>query len=233
MTHSHGQRVRRMTRTSTRPPGYIAPLRFRSLTPLYDIAFHLVMRESAWREPLIAAVAPMPGDRILDFGTGTGSTAVALVARSPEAYVVGVDPDHEALFIGLLKVTARRLANVELVRTDSRYLPLAAGSFDKVVSSLVFHHLQPDEKIRSARELLRVLRHGGSLHVADFDKPEGWRERAMFSAVRWLDGESNVRPHADGSWVAALAEGGFANVRRISSYPVAVGRIALVCAKKP
>jgi ubiquinone/menaquinone biosynthesis C-methylase UbiE len=44
-------------------------------------------------------------------------------------------------------------------------------SLDRVVSSMVFHHLNRENKVRALKEIFRVLRPGGELHIADFGKP--------------------------------------------------------------
>jgi ubiquinone/menaquinone biosynthesis C-methylase UbiE len=58
-------------------------------------------------------------------------------------------------------------------------LPYADGSIDRVLSTLMIHHLKTPDKERTAREIYRVLRSpdpssgkpGGQLHIIDFGKP--------------------------------------------------------------
>jgi len=55
-------------------------------------------------------------------------------------------------------------------------LPYPDNSFDRVVSSLVFHHLTRENKIHSLKEVFRVLKPQGELHVLDFGK-DGSQDR--------------------------------------------------------
>nr|WP_090339058.1 class I SAM-dependent methyltransferase [Mycolicibacterium malmesburyense]CRL67164.1 methyltransferase [Mycolicibacterium malmesburyense] len=42
-----------------------------------------------------------------------------------------------------------------------------SGSFDRVLSSMMWHHLDDDVKDAAAEEIFRVLRPGGELHLVD------------------------------------------------------------------
>ena len=119
----------------------------------------------AVHQHLIRVLAPGPGMRFLDVGTGAG--AVARRAAREGAEVVGVDPAA-----GLVE-TARRLAaeagvDVRFDVGDAESLPYEDSSFDAVASSmgLIF---APDHA-RVAAELARVTRPGGRVALS------AWKE---------------------------------------------------------
>ena len=65
-------------------------------------------------------------------------------------------------------------------------LPYGDASFDSVVSSLFFHHVDRDLKERSLREAFRVLRPGGLLVVADMHIPRTFMGKLLSYGARWF-----------------------------------------------
>jgi ubiquinone/menaquinone biosynthesis C-methylase UbiE len=64
---------------------------------------------------------------------------------------------------------ARRIGlDLQLDRGFANQLPYPEASFDRVLSALMFHHLDVTTRVKALREMLRVLRSGGSLHLVDF-----------------------------------------------------------------
>jgi ubiquinone/menaquinone biosynthesis C-methylase UbiE len=82
------------------------------------------------------------------------------------AEVFGLDADAEAL-----KLTRTKLEEVgvelQLDQGLASALPYAGEWFDRVLSSLCFHHLASELKLEAMGEVLRVLRPGGEFHIAD------------------------------------------------------------------
>lgn len=136
------------------------------LLPLYDPLLRLMGGDRV-RAALIEQIALQPGDRVLDLGCGTGSLAIQLLGSCPQARVCGMDPDPKALAHARRKATRAGL-EIEWQEGFADALPFEDGSFDCVVSSLVFHHLAPATVRAAIPEIRRVLRPGGSLNVLDF-----------------------------------------------------------------
>ncbi|HXE90085.1 MAG TPA: class I SAM-dependent methyltransferase [Terriglobales bacterium] len=138
--------------------------------PFYDVITILIGADQA-RKALLGQADLKPGQRVLDIGCGTGSLAVLLKQQHPQVEVIGLDPDPKALARARRKAD-RSLVSVQLDQGFSDSLPYAAGIFDHVFSSLMFHHLETEQKQRTLREIRRVLRPGGQLHLLDFSAPE-------------------------------------------------------------
>jgi ubiquinone/menaquinone biosynthesis C-methylase UbiE len=103
--------------------------------------------------------------RVLEIGCGTGNLTVLAHRRHPDTELVGLDPDPRAL-----ARATRKAAGLPGIRFDHGYsqeLPYPDGSFDRVLSSLMLHHLERDARTRTAEEALRVLRPGGALYLVD------------------------------------------------------------------
>jgi len=136
------------------------------LLPFYDPFTRLLGTRAALRE-LVAQAELAPAQRVLDLGCGTGATTLLAKHTQPGIEIVGFDPDEKALARARRKAERARLA-IQFVQGFGDALPFPDGRFDRVLSSFMFHHLEDAEKPAVLRELRRVLRPGGSLHVVDF-----------------------------------------------------------------
>lgn len=120
-----------------------------------------------WR--LVAQAAIPPGATVLEIGCGTGNVLLRAKRAVPDAVVTGIDPDPQALEIARGKAAAEGVT-LRLDRGSATELPYDDGSVDRVLSSLMLHHLHPDEQVPALREVHRVLAPGGSLHLVDLDE---------------------------------------------------------------
>lgn len=204
---------------------FIPALRFHALTRLYDPVVRATTRERAFKRALVEQVAAPPGARLLDLGCGTGTLTLQLASAYPGARVLGVDVDAAGLAIAAGKA-ARAGAAIELRQSDARRLSFDDDSFDTVVSSLFFHHLSGAGKREVLREVRRVLRPGGELHVADWGRPANALAGAGFLLVRLLDGFESTRDNAAGTLPRLVQEAGF-EVRETRSFTAFLGTIRL------
>ena len=137
--------------------------------PLYDPLTRVLGVDSA-RRMLLDQAALRPPYRVLDVGCGTGSLAILIKSQHPSVDVIGLDPDPKAL--GRAERKARRAAVP--IRFDQGFadsLGYPEATFDRVFSSMMFHHLEDGEKMAALREIRRVLRPGGRLELLDFVTP--------------------------------------------------------------
>src|SRR5215475_1989959 len=97
------------------------------------------------------------------------------------------------------------------------------ASFDRVFSAFMLHHVRPDAKPVSLREAFRVLKPGGSLHLADFD--EGERLSGGFHGflVSIFHSRHGSSPHH--SVLAFMQHAGFVDSKEIADQTVPLGRI--------
>lgn len=211
---------------------YVPALRFQWLTPYYDRIVRLTTREATFKRALIAQARIEPRQRVLDLACGTGTLAIWIKRSEPLAEVVGVDGDRSILVLASRKAQQAGVS----VRFDhgmSDKLPYSAGQFDRVVSSLFFHHLSRAAKERTVQELFRVLRPGAELHVADWGRPSSPLMRALFLAIQSLDGFANTQDNVDGRLVELMRSAGFSEVLELETFSTVFGTMALYRALKP
>lgn len=149
------------------PTDYLPALVSPRLLPRYD-GFATLMGATGMYWRLVAQAGIQPGSTVLEIGCGTGNVVLRAKRAVPSATVIGLDPDPEALGIARRKAADEGLT----LRFDSgaaEELPYDDGSVDRVLSSLMLHHLSGDQQVSALREVRRVLAPGGSLHLVDLD----------------------------------------------------------------
>ena len=149
---------------------YIPALGLRILTPFYDFIQKWIVRDKRYKGRLIEQAQIQPGMRVMDLGCGTGTLAIMAKQAQPNAEVVGLDADPEMLKMAYAKNNQEKL-DVKFEVGFTNNLPYPDASFDRVLSSIMIHHLKTPDKEKTAREIYRVLKAGGQLHVIDFGKP--------------------------------------------------------------
>ena len=112
-------------------------------------------------------------------------------------------------------------------------LPYGDGFFDAVVSSLLLHHLSTENKLRTMKEILRVLRLGGWLHVAECGKPDGSLMRLALFTVQILDGFVTTRDSLKGLTGRYLALSGFESVEETARFRTLCGTLSICRARRP
>jgi SAM-dependent methyltransferase len=160
-------------------------------TPAPDLGAVKQKQQAAWASGDFAVVAARivlvaehlcdtadlrAGWRVLDVATGSGNAAIAAARHGCEA--VGVDYVPALLERGRERAAAEGLA-VELVEGDAEALPFPDASFDAVTS--VFGTMFAPDHARTAAELLRVCRPGGTIALASWT-PDGFIGR-LFKTV--------------------------------------------------
>ena len=114
-------------------------------------------------ELLCEAADLQAGSRVLDVATGTGNTALSAARRGWES--VGVDYVEDFLEHGRRRAKVEGLP-VQFVHGDAEALPFPDASFDAVLS--VFGAMFAPDQERTAAELLRVCRRGGTIGLVSW-----------------------------------------------------------------
>jgi ubiquinone/menaquinone biosynthesis C-methylase UbiE len=201
-------------------------LRFHALTPLYDRVVALTTRERIFKRALLDQAAIEPGQQVLDVGCGTGTLAIAAQRQQPGVQVSALDADPAVL--GIAEDKARRAgADIAFELGRSSALPYADERFDRVLSSLFFHHLSWGDKLLTARQMHRVLRPAGELHVADWGRAGGLASRTAFLAIQLLDGFDTTSDNVAGMLPVLFGSVGFRHVEETRRMPTVFGVISL------
>ena len=210
---------------------YIPALSYDWLTPFYDPVVQLTTRENAFKKALIEQSRVADARCVLDLACGTGTLTVLIKNAAPQAEVVGIDGDSKILKIAREKA---RAGNFE-IRFDegmSFDLPYSSESFDRVVSSLFFHHLTRENKLKTFGEVKRVLKSKGEFHIADWGLPANPLMKFSSSLIQLLDGYETTADNFNGLLPKLIAEAGFKEIEETNRYNTFFGTIRLHKAHK-
>jgi tRNA (cmo5U34)-methyltransferase len=156
----------------------------------------------ALQDQVARATDGIEAQTILELGVGTGETARRVLARHPDAQLIGIDENESMLAAAALD------ADLRISRLED---PLPQGPFDLVVSCLVVHHLDSEGKRDLFRRVAAVLRPGGRFVLADVVVPEREEDQVtpttpgfdwpdpLDAQLRWLE-EAGFEPETTWSW---------------------------------
>lgn len=117
---------------------------------------------------LIGRFETLEGKRVLDIGSGSGSSALALI-NGGASYVQGVEPNAHFVDLADRRAQDEGLADKAsfLHLTDTTKLPFDDGRFDIVTFNAVLEHVDPKLRAPILQEAFRCLKSGGLLVVAE------------------------------------------------------------------
>ena len=167
---------------------------FDGVAKRYDLVNDLLSlgRTKAWRKATTKIIAPRPGMKILDLAAGTGSSSEPLAAAGAD--VIPADFSE-----GMLQAGRKARPHLAFTKADALNLPFANGEFDVATISFGLRNTQNTEK--ALAEMLRVVKSGGHLIVAEFSSPT-WRPfrtiytNYLMKALPWVARKTSSNPDA-------------------------------------
>ena len=108
------------------------------------------------------------GERILEIGTGVGSSLEEMVLLSDKIY--GIDSSYGMVSFALGRLKRRGIKRVSIICAKGEYLPFQDKSFDLIFCSGLFDLLTEDESLKVLKEIKRVLKPEGRLLAINMTK---------------------------------------------------------------
>jgi len=189
------------------------------------------MPEKKIKQVLISNANIHASSKLLDFGCGTATLTIMAKQSSPEAKVTGIDIDTEILDKATKKIKEEKL-DIFLLDYDGKHLPFQRNAFDRVISCLVFHHLDTDIKQTMLAEIFRVMNKDGHLLIADFGRSKSWVQRTLFNIIRGLDGFKSTDANARGLLPEMISDAGFENVAIKTRFKTMFGEVQIISGEK-
>ncbi|WP_110206979.1 demethylmenaquinone methyltransferase [Nocardioides daejeonensis] len=146
---------------------------FDAVAKRYDITNDVLSlgQDRRWRKDVIDAVAPKPGERVLDLAAGTGTSSQPFADRG--AVVVPCD-----FSLGMLQVGKRAKPALPFTAGDGTKLPFADATFDAVTISFGLRNIV--DPVAGLAEMRRVTKPGGRIVVCEFSHPTNAAFRTVY-----------------------------------------------------
>lgn len=114
-----------------------------------------------WRHDVVEAVAPRPGQLVLDLAGGTGTSAASFAVEGAQVFPTD-------LSLGMLRVGRERQPSLQFVAGDALQLPYADDTFDTVTISYGLRNVE--DTLGALTEMRRVTKPGGQLVICEFSR---------------------------------------------------------------
>jgi SAM-dependent methyltransferase len=122
-------------------------------------------------EWLVRAIAPTPGQRLLELAAGPGETGfIAAAGIAPGGVLISSDQAIEMVEVARRRAASLELTGVEFAVIDAQRMDLESASVDAVLCR--FGYMLMDDRPAALRETRRVLRPGGRVALAVWDTPD-------------------------------------------------------------
>lgn len=153
---------------------------------------------------MLARIAPLGTERVLDVATGGGHTAAALAPFVRRMTAADLLPEmlHETRLV----FAEARIRNADLVCAEVHALPFGDGSFDLATCRSAPHHFA--DVRRACAEIARCLRPGGRFYLLDCGGPEDAEAAVFVNDVERARDPSHVRAWSTSEWTGILRDTG-------------------------
>jgi len=187
------------------------------LLPAYDPIMRVFGFTRAL-QPLVEQAELLPHHTVLDIGCGTGALDLLIKQAHPDVTLTAIDPDPRALERARRKAERAGVA-IRFDRGFADALPYSDSAFDRVFSSMMFHHVPRAEKAGVLSDVRRVLKPGGRLELLDF----AGGTHSFLAQV--LHGRS-ASDSANARLLDRMQNAGFATCRRVATRSTPFGALA-------
>jgi ubiquinone/menaquinone biosynthesis C-methylase UbiE len=140
-----------------------------ALIPVYNWGFRVLggRRHEAFRRHVVELAGLRGDEHVLDVGCGTGLMVLRIAKQHPDCTLHGIDLSPNVIAVAQENAAKRGLA-ANLCVGSITDLPYPDGTFDVLITNIMYHHLDMVEKRQAVAEIARTLRPGGRYVSAEF-----------------------------------------------------------------
>ena len=202
---------------------------FGKSAPYYDTILNLLtFRQYAkFQKRAMEALAPQPGEKILDLGSGTGRVASWIAqAVGEEGEVLGMDLSKN--MVEFAKERYEELKRVVFLHKDVTKLWGYQNYFDAIFTSYAIHELPEKKRLSTLEHSYQALKKKGRMVIADFNPQGSGIAKTMLLTFFKLFERGNLS-FLSFNQTEVLKKVGF---KRIKTFPVLAGMFQIILAQK-
>ena len=199
---------------------------------IYDIFEPMCMlgKETEINKLIISLLEIKNSCKILDLGCGTGVLSALIsneLSESAGGLSIGIDAAGK-MIEGARKKRGSKTCRFEVAAAEN--LPFDNDSFESVVSTMFFHHIQLDLKEKALSEAFRVMRPGGRLVIADMHIPTTFLGALTSHLSRWILFQPQIGENIRGVLPGLIEKAKFTTPELVKTY---FGYVAIFLSQKP
>lgn len=162
-------------------------------------------------ELLIKLLSPVPGDAILDLGTGSGYIAFELAKQYLDCSVIGLDIVSDTINRNITIAQKHCYENLSFVSYDGINFPFTDKSMDKIITRYALHHFQ--NLFHSLQEIHRILKSKGRVIISD-PTPNKNDVIGFVDKFMRVKPDGHVKFYSFSEWDKMLSDVGFRFIKK-------------------
>jgi len=123
-------------------------------------------------------------EKILDVGCGTGTLACEIAKKYKDTSISGIDISENLINLAKRKASKNGY-NIDFRVGSALKLPYEDNTFDVVLTTIVFHQMDINEKRKAVQEIYRVLKTNGIYVSAEFGPKAETKFQRMLAKGEW------------------------------------------------
>jgi ubiquinone/menaquinone biosynthesis C-methylase UbiE len=176
---------------------------------LYNL-FDLALVFSGDNNPRFALARRIPNEphRILDVCVGTANASLVVAKANDRNQIVGIDLSPDMLAVAEAKVRGQNIANVSFLQMNAQTMEFEDGEFDIAMVSFGLHEMDYVLMMGVLSEISRVVKEEGTVFIVDYDRPNNFLIRPLFSLFLGLFEPKHMNDFLDYDWAEILRKTG-------------------------
>ncbi len=188
---------------------------------VYDILSPLMLfcQEKRISEKAIKLLNLSEVNKVLDVGCGTGTAAIKIakdLGYKDNSLIVGLDAAPR--MIDAARKKSKHLKNTRFDVEIAEDLPYEDESFDAVISTFFFHHIDFELKKKVLQEIWRIIKRNGVVVIVDIDIPTNLFGKLCVWCAYLMFRQEEIKENIQGKLIRAIAESKFRSWHIISQH---------------